>query len=207
MGFIGLRDNVCVDGQFAGQTEFAVLQSTLREKCAFNDDEGLVPEYTCGIVPNKGEVEETTQRRARVANIRRMKGGTVTERGQWPFLVALTLNSTGQFFCGGNLISSRHVLTAAHCLHDKNQIKQLEPTDLALLVGSHDLRSSERGSEKLAVKQIFMHHEWSNQTDKYEGDIAILVLDQPVKFSEFVQPVCLTNHAEMLSNFDGTVVS
>lgn len=38
-------------------------------------------------------------------------GGTTTIRGQWPFLVALHHLEANAFFCGGNLITSRHVLT------------------------------------------------------------------------------------------------
>lgn len=37
--------------------------------------------------------------------------GEVAKRGAWPFLVALKYRESLKFFCGGNLISSRHVLT------------------------------------------------------------------------------------------------
>lgn len=38
-------------------------------------------------------------------------GGTKTTRGQWPFLVALYHLEHEIFFCGGNLFTSKHVLT------------------------------------------------------------------------------------------------
>lgn len=38
-------------------------------------------------------------------------GGKRTDRGQWPFLVALRHIIHKRFFCGGSLISSKHVLT------------------------------------------------------------------------------------------------
>lgn len=41
----------------------------------------------------------------------RVIGGTQANRGQWPFLVALEYREGNELFCGGNLISSRHVLT------------------------------------------------------------------------------------------------
>lgn len=37
--------------------------------------------------------------------------GTAVSPGQWPFLVALKHAELNSFFCGGNLISSTHVLT------------------------------------------------------------------------------------------------
>lgn len=38
-------------------------------------------------------------------------GGNRTDRGQWPFLVALRHIIENKFFCGGSLISSKHVIT------------------------------------------------------------------------------------------------
>lgn len=37
--------------------------------------------------------------------------GTKTLRGEWPFLVALYNAENLEIFCGGTLISQRHVLT------------------------------------------------------------------------------------------------
>lgn len=43
----------------------------------------------------------------------RMSGGEKTDRGQWPFLAALftVKEEENDFYCGGSLISPRHVLT------------------------------------------------------------------------------------------------
>ena len=43
----------------------------------------------------------------------RITGGSLASRGQFPWQVGLIIN--GGSFCGGSLISSRWVLTAAHC--------------------------------------------------------------------------------------------
>jgi len=40
-------------------------------------------------------------------------GGSTAARGQFPWQVALIIN--GASFCGGSLISSQWILTAAHC--------------------------------------------------------------------------------------------
>lgn len=37
--------------------------------------------------------------------------GTPTLRGQWPFIAALYAVHPSKYFCGGTLISSKHVLT------------------------------------------------------------------------------------------------
>jgi secreted trypsin-like serine protease len=43
----------------------------------------------------------------------RITGGSVASRGQFPWQVALIIDSA--YFCGGSLISDRWVLTAARC--------------------------------------------------------------------------------------------
>ena len=41
-------------------------------------------------------------------------GGKDSHPGEWPWHVALYFS--GQYFCGGSLISDTFVLTAAHCV-------------------------------------------------------------------------------------------
>lgn len=56
----------------------------------------------------------------------RIVGGSVAKTGAWPWmtllgyrappLVALLTGTQATFNCGGSLITSKHVLTAAHCV-------------------------------------------------------------------------------------------
>ena len=48
----------------------------------------------------------------------RVKGGSRAQRGEFPWLAALVDAETSDHFCGGVLISSRIVLTAAHCVNE-----------------------------------------------------------------------------------------
>jgi len=50
--------------------------------------------------------------------------------------------------------------------------------------------SFEIGRLSLAVKDIHIHHNWHPDLATFDGDIAILELEQPVVFNQFVQPVC-----------------
>lgn len=50
-------------------------------------------------------------------------GGSTIKRGQWPFIVALFRSKTEKYFCGGTIISMKHIITAAHCISPKHSIK------------------------------------------------------------------------------------
>ena len=84
----------------------------------------------------------------------------------FPFQVALRTSDTQFQFCGGTLISSRYVLTAAHCVDEGRTANEIE-----VLLGSADLTS---GGERVNVQAIRRHPEYG-QTIDY--DLALLRLE------------------------------
>lgn len=46
----------------------------------------------------------------------KVEGGQEAEPGQYPWMAALLRNGQQQF-CGGVLLDSTHILTAAHCVY------------------------------------------------------------------------------------------
>ena len=44
----------------------------------------------------------------------RIVNGADADQYEWPWIAALLNN--GRQFCGGSLIDSKHILTAAHCV-------------------------------------------------------------------------------------------
>lgn len=85
-------------------------------------------------------------------------GGSPTTISQWPWQVAVDSppsvggNGFDRQFCGGSLISSTAVLTAAHCVFDAGAFQQ--PAAFSLITGRTTLSSSE-GTETPASDVIY----------------------------------------------------
>lgn len=122
-------------------------------------------------------------------------------------MVALMLQPQSKFLCGGNVFTSSHILTAAHCIQNKHKEKPYEVKDIVILLGRHNISlQAEVGSEVRGVKGIKVHPLWNSSDLKFGNDIAVLEMDREVQFSELIQPVCLTSEPEILLQEAGYVV-
>ncbi|NXJ89863.1 FA7 factor, partial [Corythaixoides concolor] len=120
----------------------------------------------------------------------RITGGTLCHRGHCPWQV-LIRNSKDIGFCGGSLISSRWVVTAAHCLD------LVRPHHVTL--GEYSLHPGEFKEQKIDVERSWTHPHYDS--NDYNSDIALLYLSSDVVFNEYVIPICLPspNLAALLS--------
>ena len=103
--------------------------------------------------------------------------GQEVKGGSWPFIVGLLANTDGTFYnrhiCGGSVLSPTRVLTAAHCVH-KGDGKT--PTEgLQVVVGEHDLTSTDGPERVVNVNCIKMHPKYNHTTEDF--DFAILEVD------------------------------
>lgn len=91
-------------------------------------------------------------------------GGDDAPVGFAPFQIALERSNS--FTCGGSLISSQTVLTAAHCVYGNEG----NPTSFRIRYGSN-IRN---GGTIITVSKVIRHPSYSSNTIDY--DIALLVL-------------------------------
>lgn len=109
----------------------------------------------------------------------RIIGGYETQPNEYPWIVGLYRN--GKLYCGGALISSKHVLTAAHCVHN------FQKREIKIFIGGHNISSDYVDVRR--VRAIHKHEEFNTST--FDFDIAILQMDRAVRFGAKVQSVCL----------------
>merc|ERR1719278_2435992 len=82
----------------------------------------------------------------------RIVGGEETEAHEYPWQVGLVSASGSHPWCGGTLISSQHVLTAAHCTDGAS------PSSIAVLLGEHRIDDQGQGNfNKVTISAITDH--------------------------------------------------
>lgn len=137
-------------------------------------------------------------------------GGKSVKRGSWPWLVAIyLLRPTGpMFICAGNLISSTVVLTSAYCFRTSDT--EYNSNDILIYLGRHDMNNwMEKGSVIRQVSSINFSDAYKADggISDYDGDIAVVVLQSAVTFSEYIQPICLwKGTADDMIGMSGIVV-
>lgn len=190
-------ENVCIDAVFDGVGSIRRLSKEVTQKCAFSDTSEVAFEklfnIRCGTVPYATGY---------------IIGGSEAKRGQWPFMVGLMYRPWNKFFCGGSLITNRHVLSAAHCIQQKFVSGSFEAKDIEVSLGRHNLNETlESGAETRGLVSISVHPDWKQDNQKYDADLTVLTMDSTVDFTNFIQPVCLTEDLDIFNYEDGYVVS
>ena len=107
-------------------------------------------------------------------------------------------------------LSDNHVVTAAHCIHPKSTARPKKAENAFFYIGKNDLLSdSEKGSKKVGAQKFLIHPDWKVAETDFDADIAMVVLDQFVRYSEFIRPICLwtgDTDVRFIENEVGTLV-
>ncbi len=119
-----------------------------------------------------GQLPQTSRSSAHAIEPR-IVGGTTAAAGAWPWQVALDV---GGGLCGGSLLSSRWVVTAAHCIDESGVT--ISPAGITVRAGSLSLGS---GGQSVGVSRIIKHASYVPATA--DNDIALLELSAEINLS------------------------
>ena len=116
----------------------------------------------------------------------RIIGGATAQADAYPSIVALVRPGFGNFntrlFCGGTVVATRWVMTAAHCVFDSVD-QQLDPQRIRVVEGTNDLAQNNTQLVR-DVAQIIVHPDFDITLDLQPFDMALLEMvqdsEQPV---------------------------
>ncbi|XP_004520289.1 venom protease [Ceratitis capitata] len=122
----------------------------------------------------------------------RISKGKKVAMGEYPFMATLEYNVEGRrFLCAGTLLTSRFVLTAAHCIHSHLISVRLGEHDLSTEIDCtpSSLRLCLPKPEDYKIEKTIIHPDYMKP--RFANDIALIKLDRDVIRTVNTKPICL----------------
>ncbi|KAM3913443.1 anionic trypsin-2-like isoform 1-T1 [Leptodactylus fuscus] len=106
-------------------------------------------------------------------------GGYTCPEGSVPYQVSLNI---GYHFCGGSLISTLWVVSAAHCYQRRIEVR----------LGEHNINVLEGAEQFIASSKVIRHPQYDASV--LDNDIMLIRLKKPVRLNTQVKTVSLPTH-------------
>ncbi|XP_055331142.1 kallikrein-14-like [Paramacrobiotus metropolitanus] len=134
--------------------------------------------------PFKCGIPQTAPNLTPSSSAGRIVGGVTAVAHSWPWQVGILTAAGNNFqFCGGSVLDTKWILTAAHCCIHQTA------NDLRVRVGAHNLSRPDASTQIIPVSRIVMHPSYGDTTQTH--DFCMLQLREAISISRDVLPVCL----------------
>ncbi|XP_062874286.1 elastase 3 like isoform X1 [Trichomycterus rosablanca] len=124
----------------------------------------------------------------------RVVNGVDAKPHSWPWQISLQYDKNGEWrhTCGGSLIATNWVMTAAHCINKSFTYR--------VFVGKYNLVEDEAGSKAFTPEKIVVHEKWNPIFVVLGNDVALIKLSEHVTLSDTVQLACIPPAGTILTN-------
>lgn len=170
-------DNTC--GELVDDDPYALYKEDPSVPCESVGKEFCQFQKTCGKAP-------LNNHKLRKSVSPYIAFGQDAKPGEWPSFATLSAQPGSVVSCSGVLISDRHVLTAAHCIHDSDTNLLVDISAINVTLG--DLRIGVNDDEE---KEFKVTKVCGSKPLDYDRDWAVLTLNKKVIFNDYIQPACL----------------
>ncbi|KAH0626595.1 hypothetical protein JD844_001673 [Phrynosoma platyrhinos] len=114
--------------------------------------------------------------------LNRNVGGEDSVEGEWPWQASV--RKMDKHICGGALITHEWVVTAAHCFRPDD-----DPFWYTVMLGANTLENSRPHKQSIGVINIIRNPRYAGEATS--GDIALVRLAHPVRFTDYIIPICV----------------
>jgi hypothetical protein len=81
------------------------------------------------------------------------------------------------------------------------------PRDVILHLGAYDLNDPyESGTLSQSPSQIIIHPHWNPYIERFDADLAILILDTAITFTSRIIPICIMNPSQDIEIKEGILI-
>ncbi|XP_065162205.1 chymotrypsin-2-like [Atheta coriaria] len=109
-------------------------------------------------------------------------GGYDADPGQFKYIASLRDDNNNHHFCGATIITTRTLISAAHC-------KVIDIDDMVAVVGT--TRLDDEAADRYTVIDFITHPDYNQYG--YRSDVAVIILDEDIEFTNMVQPIRMTS--------------
>lgn len=176
------------------------LQFTKDMKLQFDRSKAIPIQEIPGFWNNR-KVQPVKSFHHKFDRLERIVGGEEAKPAQFPFQVGVFIAvHWWMALCGGCLISDSIVISAAHCFESAHSSQ--------VILGTHNIWSQAEASEVRRVvypDNLFTHPEYDPVW--LYNDLTIMIMEQPVEFNQFIQPIALPEYKMLREDFVGHVAT